>query len=151
MKKIESKDLKSEVKNLTGYLRARGIPQSMIEQIRICFVNEALAESSNMKYDRIYTAIALMLRRAYGFGHVRIFRGMQAFNDVMASVSRDDDPMEWEELMAELDRDTGIVIRTADGDKDRLVCDYMGKTIRRIKQISDAERKALMDCCEETL
>lgn len=150
MKKLESNDFKSEIKNLVGFLRAKGISQSMIDQIRIAFVNEAMAESSNMKYDRIYTAIALMLRRAYGFGHVRIFRGMNAFGDIMSSVAADD-AKEWEELMAELDDETGIVIRTDCENRDRLVCEYMGKTWRRVNQISEAERREQMDKCESML
>lgn len=53
--------------------------------------------------------------------------------------------------MAELDDETGIVIRTDCENRDRLVCEYMGKTWRRVNQISEAERREQMDKCESML
>lgn len=149
MRKIEG-DLKNEIKYFKVYLRQKGIPANMVEAIRYAFVNEALAESSDMKYDRLYTALALATRRAFGFGHVRILRVMQEFEKIMRSLTSEN-PKEWEDIMEELDDETGIVIRTDNNDRNRLVCDYMGKTYRRAHQIAEAERREQMDKCESML
>lgn len=149
MRKIEG-GLKDEVKYFKIYLRQKGIPANMIESIRYTFINEALAESSDMKYDRLYTALALATRRAFGFGHKRIMRVMQEFEKIMHSLTSEE-AKEWEDIMEELDNETGIVIRTDNENRNRLVCDYMGKTYRRAHQIEEAERKSQMDKCEDTL
>lgn len=109
------------------YLAAHGIPRHIVKKIRIALTNDAIQESTAMKYDRIYTGIALAIRRAYGFGAERIIRGLREFDKVCGSVLTDDGPddRDWTDIMQELKDETGIVIHT--GDDDRLVLEISRK------------------------
>ena len=97
-----------------AYLASRGVPKSMVRQIQLAFVYDALTESTAMKYDRIYTGVALMLRKELHFGVERIVRCMHAFDDICGSVldSDEENEKDWTDLMQELKDETGIVVRT---------------------------------------
>ena len=116
-------EAKMNLQAVETYLAAHGIPRHMVKKIRVVLTNDAIQESTAMKYDRIYTGLALAIRHAYGFGAERILRGLREFDKICGSVlgedSRDERP--WTEIMQELKDTTGIVIHT--GDDDRLICE----------------------------
>lgn len=111
------------LQQVKAYLAAHGIPRQMVDKIRVVLVNDAIQESDNMKYDRIYTAVALAIRHTYGFGAEKIARCLREFDRICGSVLQggDGDDRDWTEIMQELKDTTGIVIRT--GDENRLVCE----------------------------
>lgn len=115
-----SKQLLS-LKAVETYLAHYGIPRHMITKIRASLINDAIRESDSMKYDRIYTGIALALRKAYGFGPEKILRGLKKFDEICGSVLTGDglDERDWTDIMQELKDETGIVISTA--DENRLI------------------------------
>ena len=112
------------IKQVEMYLLQKGIPRSMIQNIRISLTYDAVTQGHDIQYDRIFTGIALMLRKEFGFGPERIIRGLRRFDNECGSVI-DDPEKDWGDLMKELKDETGIVIRT--GDDDRLICEIETK------------------------
>ena len=116
MRKPEvTEGMKFTLDYIVAYLKGHGIPKSMINYIRRKLIYDSVTQGKNIQYDRIYTAIALMLNKEFGFGVKRITRGLRAFDDISASVLDDNpDNKDWTDLMEELRDRTGIVIRTGD-------------------------------------
>lgn len=114
-----------------AYLARHGIPKGMVQQIQIALIYDAVTQGNDLKYDRIYTGIALMLRRTYGFGPERIMKGLREFDSICGSVLETDEngneTANWPDLMERLEDETGIVIHT--GEDNRLICEH-----RRVKQ-----------------
>lgn len=122
--KHESEGMKMTMNEVAGYLASKGVPRWMINRIRISLIYDAVTQGADIKYDRIYAGMALMLRRAYGFGQERILKGLHMFDQIAGSVIADDDNpsnKDWMDIMAELKAETGIVIHT--GDDNRLICE----------------------------
>lgn len=105
---------------VSALLRAKGFSKSAIERMRIAMINDAVQNAHDIHSDRIFTLIALMLKECYGFGQVRIFRGLKKFDELCDSVLN---AKEWPEIMQELRDKTGIVIST--NSDDRLVFEYL--------------------------
>lgn len=102
-------------------LRLYGVPDHLAKRLRVALTNDAIQEATAMKYDRLYTAMALAARRAYGFGPERIVRFLRTFDGIAGSVLTDEghDERDWTDIMQELREETGIVIQT--GDDNRLI------------------------------
>lgn len=111
------------MQQVTVYLAKHNIPKPMINEIRMTFMDDAIRNGGAVQADRIYTSVALMLRRAFGFGAKRIFKGLKCFDEINGSAAED---TTWAELMQELDDETGIIIRSGE-DKDRLAFEYRRK------------------------
>lgn len=107
-------------KMIYAYLKARGIPKPIVDRIRKTLAEDALVDGKMLAYNRIYTAVALMLRRHLGFGRKRIIDALHAFDDICGSVL--DEDREWAEIMQELDDETGLIIRC--GDDGNVLCEY---------------------------
>lgn len=128
----ETKGQKLTMQQVYGYLASKGVPRTMVHAIRYSLIQDAVVEGTEMKYDRIYTGLALAIRRAYGFGPERILRGLREFDKIAGSVliSEDEEAPSWTDIMQQLQDETGIVIHT--GSDDRLVCeinrDWKGET-----------------------
>lgn len=118
---------KQDMQHLKGYLLQHGIPPKMVDEIRLAFINDAVRESNDMKYDRIYAGIALAAHRAFGFGPKRILRIMHAFDDLAGYISSNDEGYDWTSLMTDLRNETGFVVQT-DGE-NRLVFEYLGTDV----------------------
>lgn len=110
------------MKQVTAYLKSRGIPQSMVNEIRIAFANDYVQNGGAIHSDRIFTLVALMLHEEYGFGYQRIFRGLQKFDELNAQAAED---YIWPQLMERLRDETGIVVNT--GAEDRIAFEYKPK------------------------
>lgn len=120
--KVEVTDgMKYTIGQITGYLASRGIPKEMLRQIRLSLTYDAVTQSNEIKYDRIFAGIALMLHRTYGFGQDRIIRGLKSFDEIVGSVLDDAEDRDWKTIMEELKEETKIAIRT--GDDNRLICE----------------------------
>lgn len=108
-----------------AYLARHGIPKHMIQQIQVSLIYDAVTQGEDLKYDRIYSGIALALRKEMGWGPERILRVLRRFDDVCGSVLDKDENGEdlanWNKLMQELKEETGLVIHT--GDDNRLICE----------------------------
>lgn len=108
-----------------AYLARHGIPKHMIQQIQVSLIYDAVTQGEDLKYDRIYTGIALTLRKKFGWGPERILRALRGFDEICGSVlekSEDgEDLANWNKLMQELKDETGLVIHT--GDDNRLICE----------------------------
>jgi len=133
---VKTEEAKKNMNLLKLYLRRKGIPDRKIDEIRTIMVEDALEEARDLKMDRVYTAVALAICRAYGFGQLRVSRGLREFDQIMLKVA--DDKSDWPSVMEELDKKTGIVIRMTDTE-DRLLCEYRGRGARKI-EIEKAER-----------
>lgn len=126
MKRPEAtKGQRMTLQAIYAYLAKKGIPRWQIDAIREALIYDAVTEGHNIQMDRIYTGIAIMLRKEYGFGVERILRGLRRFDDVCGSVldknMDGEDIADWTNLMEWLKADTGIVIQT--GDDNRLICE----------------------------
>lgn len=99
------------------------VPTKAFDMFREALIYDAVTEGKDVKYDRIFCGIALMLRDEYGFGAERIMRGLTRFDEICGSVlDVDEDGNEtadWPDLMQRLKDETGIVIHT--GDDNRLI------------------------------
>lgn len=112
------KDKFANSKQVYAYLAAKGIPKSMMIAIRDILAEDAIHDADNIRYNRIYTAIALMLHRHLGFGHDRTLRALHYFDDICCEVK--DGKKKWPELMQELDNELHIVVRCGDEDEKPL-------------------------------
>lgn len=116
--------MRMTINQVKGYLASKGIPKHMIEAIQISLIYDAVTQGHDLQYDRIFSGIALMLRKEYGFGTERILRGLRAFDNIVGSVLTEEEGGEnkdWTQLMQELKDETGIVVHT--GDDNRLICE----------------------------
>lgn len=123
------------MQQLTVYLAKHNIPKSMINEIRMVFMDDAIKNGNNIQADRIYTSVALMLHRAFGFGAKRIFKGLKCFDEINGSAAED---TTWAELMQELDDETGIIIRSGE-DKDRLAFEYKRRVVIKKEEPDDGK------------
>ena len=112
----------TNIKGIIAYLQAKGIPKSMINEIRLALTNDAVQNSGAVQADRVYTLLALTLREAYGFGHERIFKGLLKFDELNTEAAGD---YCWPQLMERLRDETGIVITT--NTEDRIAFEYKPK------------------------
>lgn len=103
-------------KEAFAYLRARyGIPQSMLEQIRIALAEDALADGEDMGFNRLYTAVVLMMHRVYGLEGDELVKGLAGLDEIMDWVVKKG--VSWEEIMKTTYEETGILVQHgADGD-----------------------------------
>ena len=108
-----------DIKQIAPYLRSKGVPQSVIKDIRMAFINDAVMNAGGVHADRLYTAVAMMLHDAYGFGHKRIFAGLAKLDELYERIA---DDVKWVDVMSELREKTGIVVRS--GSDDRIAFEY---------------------------
>lgn len=106
-------------------LRMYGVSKEFTDAILSDLIYYAVTEGNDLKYDRIYSGVALMLHRRYHLSGPEILEGLREFDAVCGSVLSDEETGEegadWRDLMAELKEATGIVIHT--GDDNRLICE----------------------------
>ena len=111
----------TDSKMCMAFLQARyHIPKPMLEDIRAIMVQDALTDGKSLAYNRLYTAVALMLHDHLGFGRKRIVAALHTFDDICGRVCSDE--TDWPTIMKELDDKTGLIIRMDEGDK--LLCEY---------------------------
>lgn len=122
-----TKGMKHTLKEITCYLKVKGVPKQMIEEIRMHLAYDAVTQGKAVQYDRIYTAVAIVLRKAFGFGPQRILKGLRCFDETVGSVLEPD--ADWTDLMDWLRDETGIIVRT--DAEDRVV----------VEALTDEERK----------
>lgn len=122
---------KLTLQKVYAYMLAHNIPRQMIAAIRETLIYDAVVESADLRYDRIYTGVAIMLHEEFGFGATRILRGLKKFDEICGSVLDTDENgnevANWPDLMKRLEDETEIVIHT--GEDNRLICEH-----RRVKQ-----------------
>lgn len=120
------------------YMAKHGIPSSYVNKMINEITDTCLKESDALRMERVFTALALALRRTYGFGAARIARGMAAFSRILEDTA--DDKITWPELMKILDQETGLIIRQG-STEERLGVEYIGRNFDRAMEILEAERK----------
>ena len=125
MRKNVTPGQKMTMQQVYGYLAQRGVPKHMIQMIQMSLIYDAITEGNDMKYDRIFTGIAIALRKECGWGAERILRVLRKFDEVCGSVLEKDlegeELANWTKLMEWLKEETGIVIHT--GEDTRLICE----------------------------
>lgn len=110
----------TNTERVMGYLRAKGIPKKKLDEIRILLCEDAVTNSDNIIFNRIYTAIGVMLHRHYGFTGEQVMEGLQVFDSICGSVLHNE--ISWSEIMKELDDECGIIIRS--GEYNKPICEY---------------------------
>lgn len=111
----------TDSKACMAFLAARyKIPKPMLEQIRAIMVQDAVTDGESLAYNRIYTAVALMLHDHLHFGRKRIVAALHCFDDICGRVL--DDEISWPDIMQELDEKTGLIIRM--NEDDNLLMEY---------------------------
>lgn len=117
--KIKNEILRSNIVGLDGYLRSHGIPQKMIVKIKGAILHEALHESDALNVDRIYTAVALALRRNYKFGPQRIMKVLQELDKTLGPALGDED--KWKQMATECLLETRFVVQPAEEGREDLL------------------------------
>lgn len=120
------------------YLAKKGVPYSFVDKMVNEITDTCLKESDALRMERVFTALALAIRRTYGFGAYRISKGMAAFSRILEETA--DDKVTWPELMEILDRETGLIVRQG-STEERLGVEYIGRNVERMKYILEAEAK----------
>lgn len=112
------------------------VPPKLLDQLRIALTQEAIKDSSSLRYDRILTGIAVAAKRSFPqFGAGRILKLLTAFDALAGEVQEDDGG--WAKVMEWLDNETGIVVQD---DPDRFIAEYRGRDWRRQLEIIRAEK-----------
>lgn len=112
----------TDSKQCMAFLAARyRIPRPTLEMVRAVMIQDAVVDGNSMAYNRIYTAVALMLHDHLKFGRKRIVAALHCFDDICGRVM--DDTVSWHDIMKELDDKTGLIIRMNEDDK--LLCEYV--------------------------
>lgn len=112
----------TDSKQCVAFLAARyRIPRPTLEMVRAVMIQDAVVDGNSMAYNRIYTAVALMLHDYLKFGRKRIVAALHCFDDICGRVM--DDTTSWHDIMKELDDKTGLIIRMNEDDK--LLCEYV--------------------------
>ena len=112
----------TDSKQCMAFLAARyRIPRPTLEMVRAVMIQDAVVDGNSMAYNRIYTAVALMLHDHLKFGRKRIVAALHCFDDICGRVM--DDATSWHDIMKELDDKTGLIIRMNEDDK--LLCEYV--------------------------
>ena len=97
----------------------------MVDSILADLILYSVTEGKDLKYDRIYSGVALMLWRRYKLSGPEILEGLREFDRICGSVLDKDengeDTANWTAIMEWLKEETGIVIHT--GDDKRLICE----------------------------
>ena len=133
-----SDSMHKRIEQMNALLRAKGISKQWIDTYRRLLIGDAMQEGEEIKQERLYTAVGWAVHKAYGFSTVRVARAINWFDRVFFAIDRDQTT--WEEVMRELDDDSGIVVRVAP-EEDRLYLEYRGHGARRA-EIEAAEFKA---------
>ena len=134
---IDDRSMHQRIEQMNSLLRAKGISKNWIDAYRHLLIGDALQEGAEIKQERLYTAVGWAIHKAYGFSTVRVARGINWFDHVFYAIDKDE--ATWEQIMRELDDETGIVVRVSP-EKDRLVLEYRGIGARRA-EIEAAEFK----------
>ena len=110
-------------KQVNALMKSHGFSQSAIDAIRYMMVQDALQNSDYLKADRSYSAFALSMWRAIGLETEKIMAVMQELDRILGQIA--DGELEWDVLMGNLERETGIVVHSGDGD--RFAFEYIEK------------------------
>lgn len=111
----------TDSKQCMAFLAARyRIPRTTLEMVRAVMIQDAVVDGNSMAYNRIYTAVALMLHDHLKFGRKRIVAALHCFDDICGRVM--DDEISWTDVMKELDDKTGLIIRM--NEDDDLLMEY---------------------------
>lgn len=113
------KDSNLSVSMIMAYLKRKGVPKNMMEEIRVALLEDAVVNGESIQYDRVFTAMGLMLKRCLGLDSQKILECLDCYDKINGLVVRGE--KNWTELMSELEEETGIVIHTS---QDRLICEY---------------------------
>lgn len=101
------------------------VPVKTFNMFMESLIYYSVTEADFVKYDRIFSGVAIMLWRRYKLSGPEILEGLREFDRICGSVLDKDENGEdianWTKLMEELRDETGIVIRT--GDDNRLICE----------------------------
>lgn len=124
-----TKPTKTQLKTINdfrGYLNQYySVPYRVFDTFREALIYWAVVEADALKYDRIYSGVAIMLWKRYQLSGPEIMEGLKTYDAICGSVLDTDENGEdianWHDLMVELRDNTGIVIHT--GDDNRLICE----------------------------
>ena len=108
------------MKTVIPLLKKKGFSDSVIHDMRMAFISDAVENSGDIHADRIYTLVALMLHNTYGFEHEEIFRGLECFDELSQRAA---DGWEWPDIMDTLYQETSVVIST--NSDDRIAFEYL--------------------------
>lgn len=101
------------------------VPVKTFNMFMESLIYYSVTEADFVKYDRIFSGVAIMLWRRYKLSGPEIFKGLEEYDRICGSVLRNEetgeDGEDWADLMKELKDNTGIVIHT--GDDNRLICE----------------------------
>lgn len=114
------------MKQVTGFLRQRGVSPQMTEAIRLAFIQDAVQNGKDIQADRIYTMLALSLHDVSGFGAKRIIKVLERF-DYYSSIPQEE--LDWPELMKQLREKTGLVVQS--NTEDRIVFEYIPEEMKK--------------------
>lgn len=116
-----TEETKWSIGQVKAYLRSKGIPPVMLARIVATIVDSAIAEADNMKVDRIYTMVALMMHDVYDMDGEDILRGLTHLDELFGELS-DADDITWHNEMERLDNECGLIIHAE--DENRIIVEY---------------------------
>ena len=129
------------IKKYTTILSKHGLPKQFLKDMATEITSAAFSERDSIRQERISAVIALSVRRVterhkHAMGARMLCEILYEYGQMQEGIS--DGTIRQKDLMEELDRKTGLVVRTGKS-KDRFIVEYMGKDWERILEILAAE------------
>ena len=113
-------------RQIYAWLKAQyGIPQAVLNEIRVAIAQDAAADGEGLAYDRFLTMLAVALNRRHHWGEKRITDIITDIFQIADDVNTGKVTMQG--LMKEIADNTGLIIRT---DRDGVVGDYFAENER---------------------
>lgn len=110
-------------RQIYAWLKAHyGIPQAVLNEIRVAMAQDVTADGTGLAYDRFLTMMAVALNRRHKWGAKRITDIMTDIFQIADDVNNGVVTMQG--LMKEIADNTGLIIRS---DRDGVVGDYFAE------------------------
>lgn len=115
-------------------LRAKyRVPDRLLKEYRYACCDKAVQDSHEIKANRLYTLLALVLHEQLGFGNKRVYKFLSAYSDRYEAFYNSG--CKWAELMEECREKTGMIIRT--GEEGDELCEYYDDNERELQRADE--------------
>lgn len=108
------------------YLIKAGIPKKTVTQIFDAFVEAAADDISELRMERIFTAIAWGVHTEFDLGAKDIEKLILGIGDLLWAMGPNNDDLKWEEVAKALRDETGIIFKN---ENDRYTLDYVAEEL----------------------
>lgn len=122
---------RAEAKQIEMLLKTKyRVPDRLLKTYRYACCDKAVQDSHEIKANRLYTLLALVLHEQLGFGNKRVYKFLSAYSDRYEAFYNSG--CDWRSLMEECRAKTGMIIRT--GEEGDELCEFTDENEREYKE-----------------